>query len=106
MSSLKNTTCVDYVPTRAPALHLALREEDPGSHRVSSPATSTRRPSTIQGKLDGWEIEARQDLGKLWTNAEGFSVGANATFIDSTVDLPQDEIDKLAALEVNVSRAT
>ena len=46
-----------------------------------------------KGKLSGVELETRQDLGRFWREARGITVGANATFIRSRVDLPQEEID-------------
>lgn len=44
------------------------------------------------GKLDGIEIEARQGLGELWDPLEGVGIGVNGTFLNSKVDLPEDEI--------------
>jgi hypothetical protein len=49
-----------------------------------------------EGELDGWEIEIRQELERLWKDLHGFSLGANATFISSQVTLPDDEAQKLA----------
>ncbi len=49
------------------------------------------------GRLSGFEFEARQSLGKYWDRLEGLSFGANATFIDSTVDLPDFEVDAFSA---------
>lgn len=46
-----------------------------------------------EGRIRGAEVEVRQDLGYFIDAAEGWSVGANATFIDSQVTLPQDEAD-------------
>ncbi len=44
-----------------------------------------------EGRLSGWELEARQDLGR-WADAlDGLSLGANATLISSEVTLPADE---------------
>ncbi len=43
------------------------------------------------GRLEGWEIEARQDLGEVLDPLVGLSVGGNATFIDSEVRLPVSE---------------
>ncbi len=39
------------------------------------------------GRLSGYEIECRQQLGQFWDSLEGFAVGANATIIDSEVTL-------------------
>lgn len=44
------------------------------------------------GELSGYELELRQGLGRFGRKLQGFSLGANATFIDSEVDLPDDEI--------------
>lgn len=44
-----------------------------------------------KGKLSGFEIEARQNLGHFWDRLEGLTLGANATFISSQVTLPADE---------------
>jgi hypothetical protein len=53
-----------------------------------------------EGTLEGYELEVRQDIGRLWESLEGFSIGANATFIDSEVTLPADEA--VAFQSVNV----
>jgi outer membrane receptor protein involved in Fe transport len=52
--------------------------------------TATNYP---KGKLSGYEIEMRKGLGRIWDKLEGYSLGANATFINSEVTLPDDEID-------------
>ena len=44
-----------------------------------------------EGTLEGYEFEVRQDIGRLYEPLQGFSIGANATFIDSEVTLPADE---------------
>lgn len=44
-----------------------------------------------EGWISGFEIEARQDLGQIWEQATGLTIGANATIIDSEVTLPRDE---------------
>ncbi len=49
------------------------------------------------GKLSGFEFEARQELSKFWEDLEGVSVGANATFISSEVDLPDSEVADFAS---------
>jgi len=43
------------------------------------------------GKISGFEVEARQDLGYVWKPLAGLTLGGNATFIDSEVILPPDE---------------
>jgi len=44
-----------------------------------------------KGRLSGFELEVRQDLGRIADALEGLSVGANGTLIDSSVTLPEDE---------------
>ncbi len=55
-----------------------------------------------KGRLSGVEIEIRQDLGTFWEPLSGFAIGGNATFIDSKVFLPADEIADFAAPGVQV----
>jgi TonB-dependent receptor len=55
-----------------------------------------------EGELSGYELEARQELGRLWDPAEGFSVGANATFIDSKVQLTQEEITVFSGPAIDI----
>jgi len=50
--------------------------------------------------LEGYELELRQALGKWWSRLDGYSVGANATFIDSEVTLPANEVAAFAAAGV------
>jgi hypothetical protein len=55
-----------------------------------------------EGTLEGYELEVRQDVGKLWSPLEGFSVGANATFIDSEVTLPTDETAAFHSVDIPI----
>lgn len=59
-----------------------------------------------EGELDGFEFEVRQDLGHFWKDAEGISVGANATIIESEVQLPQSEIDLFASPALQVPQTS
>jgi outer membrane receptor protein involved in Fe transport len=56
-----------------------------------------------EGKLTGWEFEARQALGHFVDDLAGLSLGANATLIESEVTLPDDEVSDLAAIGVPLS---
>jgi outer membrane receptor protein involved in Fe transport len=47
-----------------------------------------------KGRLDGFEFEARQQFGNWSESLAGLGVGLNATFLESKVDLPQDEQDR------------
>ena len=62
--------------------------------------TFTRPENYPEGELSGFELEARQHLGRWWDRMEGLSLGANATFIDSEVTLPDDEIAEFERLGV------
>ena len=53
-----------------------------------------------KGELTGFEFEVRQGLGRFWSTLDGLALGANATFIDSKVDIPDDEIKEFANLQV------
>lgn len=71
---------------------------------ISQPIEYVQRPSNIgsftfprnypDGRLQGVELETRQDIGHFWDALEGLSVGANGTYIDSEVTLPQDEVQE------------
>jgi outer membrane receptor protein involved in Fe transport len=52
------------------------------------------------GRLQGWEFEVRQDMGRVWDRMEGLSLGANATLIDSAVTLPEEEAAALADVAI------
>jgi outer membrane receptor protein involved in Fe transport len=57
------------------------------------------------GQIDGFEFEARQDLGVLADSLEGFSVGANATLIHSIVRLTDAERTRFASPAIGVDLA-
>ena len=42
--------------------------------------------------MSGIELETRQALGRFWAPLDGFSIGANGTWIDASVRLPENEI--------------
>ena len=52
-----------------------------------------------EGELSGYEFEVRQNLGYFWDIFEGLSLGANATFIESEVTLPDDEANLLKLIK-------
>jgi len=56
------------------------------------PFSYTTAVNYPEGEISGYELEARQGLGSFSEHLEGLSVGANATFIQSVVQLSQDEI--------------
>ena len=51
-----------------------------------------------EGQLDGYEFEIRQNIGELWSDYEGLSIGANATLIDSEVTLTAQEQEDFASV--------
>jgi len=53
-----------------------------------------------EGFLTGFEFEARQSIGYFWDPLQGLAVGANATLIESEVDLPDDEVAMFRDLDV------
>lgn len=101
MSALDNYDLrVDYQPFESSLISLSWFHKD-----VKDPIEYVQRFAAgsgfitpvnyPEGELDGWELECRQKLVDLWEQMDGFSVGFNATFIDSEVQLPEDEKTKL-----------
>jgi TonB-dependent receptor len=97
MSDLKNYDLrADFSPREGSLLSLSWFRKD-----IKDPIEYVQRISSFdyttavnypKGKLSGFEVEARQGLGHWWSAVDGLSVGANATFLDSSVQLPDDEI--------------
>ncbi len=46
-----------------------------------------------KGEINGFEVEARQSLGRFWGALEGIGIGGNFTYVDSEVTLP-DEVKR------------
>jgi TonB-dependent receptor len=101
MSALKNYDLrFDYTPYQGGLISLSYFYKD-----ITDPieyiqrygdfvyTTPTNYPT---GEMEGIEIEVRQKLERFWDELEGFSVGANATFIDSEVTLPKEEAEKFS----------
>ena len=57
------------------------------------------------GTILGLELEARQDFGEIREDLKGLTLGANATFIDSVVQLPEDEIAALSEPFINAPQS-
>lgn len=104
MSALKNYDVrLDWTPYKGGLFSLSYFYKD-----VKDPIeyvqrnvgfTYTTPVNYPQGKLEGWEIEIRQELARFWESLEGVSVGANATFINSEVTLPEEEARLLSNLQ-------
>jgi outer membrane receptor protein involved in Fe transport len=48
-----------------------------------------------EGEISGWEFEARQDIGQLWSYARGLTLGFNSTLMESEVVRPADEFQQV-----------
>lgn len=64
----------------------------------STAFTFTTAKNYPHGKLTGWELEARQSLALLAELLRPVSVGGNVTWIDASVELPEDEILRFEAV--------
>ena len=106
MSSLFNYDLrFDYRPTPSSLVSLSWFYKD-----VTDPIENVQRIGLFnyttavnypKGRLNGFELELRQDLEELWAPARGFSIGANATLINSRVELPDDEVAGFADPSIN-----
>lgn len=96
MSALKNYDLrLDYTPFEGGLFSLSYFYKD-----VKDPIEYVQKVATFvyttavnypKGELSGYELEFRQKMGILWDKMEGLTLGANATFINSEVTLPEDE---------------
>ena len=107
MSSLTNYDLrADYTPFEGSLFSLSWfykQITDPIEYvQQVQPFEYTQPVNYPEGWLGGYEIEARQALGQLWESLDGFTVGANATFIRSEVDLPENEIAGFAQPGIGV----
>jgi TonB-dependent receptor len=92
MSSVKNYDLRgEYIPVEGSLFAMSwFRKDikDPIEYYQAYNASYFTRPANYpEGWLEGIELEARQELGRLWSSIDGFSVGANATFIKSEVTM-------------------
>jgi TonB-dependent receptor len=111
MSSLNNWDLrLDYVPFQGSLVSLSWfykQITDPIEYvqRVQ-PFEFTTPVNYPEGHLGGWEIELRQGLGELLEDLNGLTLGANATFISSEVELPEDESAGFNLPNINVPRSS
>ncbi|MBN1974646.1 MAG: TonB-dependent receptor [Sedimentisphaerales bacterium] len=101
MSSLKNyDLSVDYTPYTGGLVSLSYFYKDikdPIEYiQAYGDFVYTTPRNYPEGRMSGIELEVRQDAGRFSEELDGITVGANATFIDSEVTLPQDEADKFS----------
>ncbi len=103
MSSLQNYDLRgDYAPYEGGLVSLSwfkkdIRDPIEYVQRLANDiGTYTTAANYPTGNLSGYEVELRQDLSR-WTEAlQGFAIGANATFINSEVRLPQEDSENFA----------
>lgn len=53
-----------------------------------------------EGRMQGMEFELRQHLGEYVDNLHGLSAGFNATFLDSRVNLPEEQQEQFNAPDI------
>lgn len=66
---------------------------------TNSTGTFTFPINFPEGQIKGWELEMRQSLGQIWRPLNGLSVGANATFLQSEVTLPESQRATFAGVD-------
>ncbi len=100
MSALKNYDLrLDYAPQPGSLVSLSYFYKDIAlpieyiNQATADAGSYTTAVNYPDGELSGLEIEVRQDLGSIWENFYGLSIGGNATFISSEVRLPRSEIN-------------
>ena len=97
MSTLKNYDLrADYTPVEGSLVSLSWFYKEitkPIEYQqvATGNGTVTAPYNYPEGKLSGYELEVRQQLGRFWDPLEGLAVGANATFIKSEVTLPPNQ---------------
>ncbi len=96
MSDLKNYDLrVDFTPYEGGLLSASYFYKDVKNPieyvQKNAGFTYTTPMNYPKGTLDGYELEIRQKMGRFYKEFEGLTLGANATFINSTVTLPDDE---------------
>jgi TonB-dependent receptor len=99
MSALKNYDLrADWTPNEGGLLSASWFHKDIENpieyvQRIASVFDYTSAVNYPEGKIDGIELEVRQQLAQFAKELDGFGVGANATWIQSDVTLTQEEID-------------
>ncbi len=80
--------------SRSPGFYKEIKDPIEYVQRIAG-FTFTTPVNYPEGELTGLELELRQDIGRVWEPLQGLFFGANATFIDSQVTLPDDEVARL-----------
>ncbi len=87
---------IDFVPTTgslfsASWFYKSITNPIERVQRLAVGFSYTTAVNFPEGTIQGWELEARQDFGAIHESLTGFSLGANATIIDSQVTLSAEE---------------
>jgi outer membrane receptor protein involved in Fe transport len=113
MSSLKNYDLrADYTPYPGGLLSLSYFYKDISDpieyvQRVAANVGVYTTPENYpKGRLDGVEIEVRQQMDHFSEQLKGLSLGANATFIHSEVTLPEEEAAKFSQPNIQAPMKT
>lgn len=111
MSAIKNYDLrIDYTPYAGGLLSASYFYKE-----ITDPIEYVQRVSDFvfttpvnypEGELSGFELEVRQQMGRFWDVLEGLTLGANATFIESEVTLPESEQQLLAQPSINAPMET
>jgi hypothetical protein len=107
MSALKNYDLrADYAPYDGGLMSMSAfyKDIDDPIEYVQQYASSFSYTTPVNypsGELYGVELELRQRLEKFADSLEGLSIGANATLLESEVDLPSSEIAGFAAIDLS-----
>ena len=96
ISEIKNYDLrLDYTPFEGGLFSVSWFKKDLDkpievAQEINGVLTYTTPRNFKKGELQGFEFEYRQELSRYWPRATGWSVGANATFINTRVFLPDD----------------
>ncbi|MEC9047633.1 MAG: TonB-dependent receptor [Planctomycetota bacterium] len=89
---------VDYIPAPGSLFSVSYFRKDikkPIEYVESAQGFTFTKPVNYpSGKLIGWEVEARQEIGELWRPLSGLQLGGNSTWIDATVRRPDSELEQ------------
>ena len=98
MSALKNYDLrLDWTPYEGGLISASWFKKDVKDaieyvQRVNASFDFTTALNYPTGEINGYELEARTKLDQLWEPLSGVGLGANATWIDSTVTLSDSEV--------------
>lgn len=72
-----------------------------------TPSFSFTTPANFPAaRLEGFELEGRQNLGDLWEPLRAITIGGNASFINSRADFPDESIAQFGPLGITTTDMT